>query len=63
MLIIIFGIICKKYNESKKKYAAGMICFGYMMVTTLESTSFAHPSLLIMAVVFALVMSENKIIK
>ena len=63
MLIIIFWIICKKYNENKKKYAAGMICFGYMMVTTLESTSFAHPSLLIMAVVFALVMSENEIIK
>lgn len=59
-LIEIFVLVQKQYKINKRIYAAGVLSFAYMMVTTLESTSFCHPATLIMAIMFVVVVLNIK---
>lgn len=59
-LIEVFILIQKQYDINKRIYAAGILSFAYMMVTTLESTSFCHPATLIVAIMFVTAASNPK---
>lgn len=59
-LIEVFALIQKQHMINKRIYAAGILSFAYMLITTLESTSFCHPATLIVAILFASVVSNIK---
>lgn len=59
-LVALFCVIQKEYDVNRKYYASAIVAFAYLMVTTLESTSFANPSVIILAVIFGIILKEQK---
>ena len=58
--LLLFCVIQKEYDVNRKYYASAIVAFAYLMVTTLESTSFANPSVIILAVIFGIILKEQK---
>lgn len=53
-LLVVYILIQKRYKKSRYQYAAGMLAFGYMMITTVEETGFAQPVLMPLAIALGL---------
>lgn len=62
-LAILFFCISKMYKYNKNIYAAGVFVFGFMLITTLESTSFAHPGYYILSIAMGIYMGQYLRIK
>lgn len=63
-VLILLGCVYYKINKQfyldRRIYAAGLLVFGYLMITTFESTAFAHPALLGMAIILGMVIGNNE---
>lgn len=60
VLIVMFYLVQKQYNVNHKVYAAGILVYAYMMVTTLESTAFSHPAMIVLAIVLGMVIVNKE---
>lgn len=59
MLLSIFSQMQKTWKIDKKVYLAGIIAFAYVMITTFESTAFAHSAVLQLAIVWAMTLNRS----
>lgn len=59
VLAFLFGRIQKMFGEDRRLYAAGILALGYMLITTFESTAFAHPSAFVLSLVLGIVVGKS----
>ena len=63
MLLAIFVSIQKMYKKSFMIYAAGILSYVYILITTLESTAYSHPALLLHSFVFSITIYMSELPK
>ena len=58
-MILLYFLISRVYSIDYRKYAIGLLIMGYLFLASFTSTSFAHPSTAILAMMLGLVISRS----